>query len=212
MSIYHLQTTNRPIDSYANLADTEVNFVSGANFRLRALQERVVGQGNSDKDKFDTSLNIQPTTSWMSGINIEGAKLTRHKLAYNKETGSLRKLFSFKMNFSVQVDYTVARTTDVGSFKFNCDPFSFFYADFPPSGESLDVVTYSGLWLNSYPSLVTTTTPYNGSVRCFTATNGFTIETFPHQALPTTGLDVWYIQVECDIIDAEPFNIDRASN
>ena len=147
----------------------------------------------------------------MTDINIEGAKLTRHKLGYNKETGSLRKLFSFKMNFSVQVDYTVARTTDVALFKFNCDPFSFFYADFPPSGESLQVVTYSGLWLNNYPSPITTTA-YNGSIRCFTSTNGFSITTFPHQALPTTGTDVWYLQVECDIIDAEPFDIDRASN
>lgn len=210
MSIYHLQTTNRPIDSYANLADTEVNFVSGANFRLRSLQERVVGQADTDKDKFDTSLTIEPDTPFASGINIEGAKLTRHKLSYNKETGALRKLFSFKINFNVQIDYAVARTSDVGYFKFNCDPFSFFYANFP-NGKNLKVVTYSGLWLNDYPS-VNTSTPYNGSIRCFTSTEGFSITTFPHQVLPTTGLDVWYLQVECDIIDAEPFDTERASN
>lgn len=213
MSIYHLRA-NETITNTAMLQDTEVNFVSGERFRLRALRERVVEQGASDKDKFDTNLTIEPThLTWVSNLNIEGARMTRQKLHYDKTTGNMRKLFSFNVNCTVQVDYANRGGQNAVYLILDCETFeNFFAVNFDTGLRDTNVITYVGSYSNGFPD--TFASPQHGQIRCFGSNvpqQTVTIVLQPNVAFPATGTDVWYIQFQVDVIDSQSYPIDRAS-
>jgi hypothetical protein len=213
MSIYHLRA-NETIESISMLQDTEVNFVSGERFRLRALRERATGSGDTDKDKFDTNITITPSSNtWITNVNVEGGRMTRHKLHYHKETGKMRKLFTFKLNYTVQVNYALRAGVDVVNINFFAGTFENFFPINSDTGNAENLVlTYSGSFSND----TSFATKHHGVIRSFLniAPNeeGFTMVLLPNTTLPTTGTDVWYIQATVEMFDSEFYDIDRASN
>ena len=176
--------------------------VNANQYKLIGLQEVSVGVNDINKGLFPSKLNLSSGSSvWVSLIDINEAKLTREKLHYNPETNKFRKVFTFSLDFSLNVDYTLRGTENSISLNFVCNGFEDFVPETPLGARINKLVSHMGNWQTSSNSGAI------GQIRCFDANNagqeGFTIVLLNPTTWIGSGTDQYQCQVSASIMDSE---------